>query len=76
MLIELGIQPLGKAIGFQFAFIIYALIALIFFTPMLWLMRYGHRTRERMGKSYRHSYTIQTKSCAFLTGKPTYNIDL
>ncbi|KIM85604.1 hypothetical protein PILCRDRAFT_65721 [Piloderma croceum F 1598] len=77
MLIELGIQPLGKAIGFQFAFIIYALIALVCFTPMLWLMRYGHRTRERMGKLYRHSYTIQTKFCVFFsTGKPTYNIDL
>jgi hypothetical protein len=42
--------PLGHKIGFQFSFLIYALISLVLLLPMAWLMRYGLATRQRLGK--------------------------
>ncbi|KAF7289002.1 MFS general substrate transporter [Mycena indigotica] len=40
----------GDKVGFQFSGVTYALVSLLFFLPVLYLMRYGERLRARLGE--------------------------
>ncbi|KAJ7606944.1 MFS general substrate transporter [Mycena polygramma] len=40
----------GDVVGFQFSGITYACVSVFFFLPVLWIMVYGERLRERLGE--------------------------
>ena len=40
--------PLGTDIGYDWAWVVYAVINLIFFVPMIVLMIWGEKIRKRM----------------------------
>lgn len=42
--------PFGHRVGFQFSFLTYAMTCILVVIPIIWLMRYGHATREKKGK--------------------------
>ncbi|KAK7063372.1 MFS general substrate transporter [Favolaschia claudopus] len=40
----------GDEVGFQFSGLTYALVSVLFFLPVLWIMIYGERIRARLGE--------------------------
>ncbi|KZV79773.1 MFS general substrate transporter [Exidia glandulosa HHB12029] len=42
--------PFGNKVGYQWSFTCFAVICIVFFLPIVWLMRRGQAVRERLGK--------------------------